>query len=344
MENWKKIKDYPSYSVSDMGRVRNDNTGYIKVANYCNQYPQISLIKNKRLKSRFIHKLVAEAFLEKPDWAEVLTHIDGDKTNAILTNLKWATRSENCKHAHVIGNNKTAEKQGRPVRQFSIDGEFVADYLSIMDAHRKTGVDKDSIRLTACKKHSQGGGYKWEYIKDRQDLFVDDIEGEVWEQIPDYQNYSVSNFARVKVNKSGRLLKQQLGGGYYKVQLWKGKSYLTIPVHRLVALAFVCNPDKYNTINHINGIKTDNIPTNLEWCSFSENSLHAVRTGLNKSKEYSSKKVECLTLGGEHVAFYSSLAEAGRIVNSNAQLIGAVASGKSTRRSTAAGYKWRFVA
>lgn len=67
---------------------------------------------------------------------------------------------------------------------------------------------------------------------------------------------------------------------YYQVQLTKIWKRVTVTVHRLVAQAFIPNAEKKPQVNHINGIKTDNRVKNLEWCTNSENQLHASKMWL----------------------------------------------------------------
>lgn len=66
-------------------------------------------------------------------------------------------------------------------------------------------------------------------------------------------------------------------------------------IHRLIAIAFIPNPDSKPCINHINGIKADNRLENLEWCTTAENNDHALRTGLRKTKSGPNKKNQKLT-------------------------------------------------
>lgn len=111
---------------------------------------------------------------------------------------------------------------------------------------------------------------------------------EVWKDIPDYEGiYEVSNLGRVRrLNKSQckhLSLKPDKGRkGYVRVKLYKDGRCKSFNVHRLVLMAFKGNSNL--TVNHINGIKTDNRLINLEYCSNHENILHATKNGLRESK------------------------------------------------------------
>lgn len=102
---------------------------------------------------------------------------------------------------------------------------------------------------------------------------------EVWKDVPGYAGlYQVSNAGRVRNARSGRVLKlHRQGRGYCQAMLSKDGHRSHPLVHRLVALAFIPNPDNKPQINHINGDKGDNRPSNLEWCTLSENLYHRHR-------------------------------------------------------------------
>lgn len=117
---------------------------------------------------------------------------------------------------------------------------------------------------------------------------------EQWKDITGYEGiYQVSNTGLVKslprqvwngwamVSTEEKLLKPNtLAKGYYQVTLNKQHKRKCFQVHRLVAQAFIPNPEGYDQVNHINGVKDDNRVENIEWCNNSMNQIHAYRTKL----------------------------------------------------------------
>ena len=151
-------------------------------------------------------------------------------------------------------------------------------------------------------------------------------------------NYLISNTGLVKNKITGKILKNSLSNdGYYCVGLAINKKNCRKRVHRLVATAFIENPNNYPYVNHINGIKTDNNVENLEWCTPQQNTQHAWDTGLAVSV----KKISVIQYDflGNFIAAYDSLSQAARALNLSEPKISACCNGN---RKSHGGYQWRF--
>lgn len=119
---------------------------------------------------------------------------------------------------------------------------------------------------------------------------------EIWKDIVGYEGiYKISSlgkiksydrivdFNKIKALRPSKLLKTRVGkGGYEYTVVSVNKKRETLKIHRMVAIAFIPNLENKLCVNHINGIKTDNRADNLEWVTYSENSIHAVSIGLKK--------------------------------------------------------------
>jgi hypothetical protein len=101
---------------------------------------------------------------------------------------------------------------------------------------------------------------------------------ELWKDIKGYEGrYKISNLGRVYSYRSRKKMKTSTSSrGYIQIVLG-GKCFF---VHKLVARNFIPNPDNKPFINHKDGVKTNNLPSNLEWCTASENSQHSFKAGL----------------------------------------------------------------
>lgn len=172
---------------------------------------------------------------------------------------------------------------------------------------------------------------------------------EEWRDIEGYEGlYQVSNLGRVKsvertiINTKGvlkhvkeRILKQGIiNSGYVKVDLCKNGKYDTKTVHRLVAKAFIPNPDNLPEVNHINETKTDNRCANLSWISRIENVHHG--TGLKRNGELHSHWVICIETQKKYKSMKEACADVGIKTSSNIRVC------CRNPHRTAGGYHWKY--
>ena len=157
--------------------------------------------------------------------------------------------------------------------------------------------------------------------------YYNEIVGEQWRPVVGYEGlYEVSSYGNVYSMRTKKILKPRDNGrGYLRVNLYKNGKQKNCRVHRLVAEAFIPNPENKPTLNHINEIKTDNRVCNLEWMTHKENTQYSL-----------AKRVLCIETGD----IYDSIKEATEKTGVNPKNIGQCCNG---RRKTAGGFHWCFV-
>lgn len=128
--NFRIIKEYPNYMVSDNGIIKNCKTGrFLKPCINPNGYFYINLCINGKRKTHLIHKLVAEAFINNPDNKKEIDHIDNNKLNNSVKNLRYCTHQENNANKPKKINNTTGVvgviKNGNNYKsQISFNGKY----------------------------------------------------------------------------------------------------------------------------------------------------------------------------------------------------------------------------
>jgi len=167
---------------------------------------------------------------------------------------------------------------------------------------------------------------------------------EVWKDIPNFEGrYMVSNLGRIKSMKyrhhnKEEILKQESNQNYKRVCLYTkdGKRH-HFGVHRLVAMAFLPNPNNYNEINHKDENPSNNCIDNLEWCEHTYNINYGTRT--QKARLGIIKPIEQYDKNNNFIKKYNSITEIEKEFNFNRSNIIACAKG---RISTAYGFKWKY--
>lgn len=128
---------------------------------------------------------------------------------------------------------------------------------------------------------------------------------------------------------------------YARVRLYKNGKSKDLVVHRLVAEAFIPNPERKPQVNHIDGNKRNNSVSNLEWCTQAENNRHAIDNGLQNpyiAIEATKKKVLQIDMDGTIVKEWESLTAAATALGLQVSNISHCCSG---RIGSTGGYKWR---
>ena len=111
MEEYKIIKDFPNYEVSNFGNIRNNKTGKVlKPGINTNGYYKVSLCSDGNIYQKLVHKLIAESFIANPYNKQCVDHINNDRLNNNVNNLRWASYQENSMNSKLNSNNTSKYK------------------------------------------------------------------------------------------------------------------------------------------------------------------------------------------------------------------------------------------
>lgn len=195
-----------------------------------------------------------------------------------------------------------------------------------------------------------------------KNLSIESLPNEEWSNVVGWEGlYQVSNLGRVKslskriVYKDGRVYihpsrimkNQKISTGYRSVMFYGASGKKQYYVHRLVAETFIPNPNNLGDVNHKDGCKTNNILSNLEWCSRSDNIKHAYKNGLSwvhmdEAIKERSRPVIQYAPSGKIIAEYASASKAARANGCNQGQISRYCRGENKKYRAYKGYIWRY--
>lgn len=191
-EIWRNVKNYEGlYQVSNMGNIKRlgivNQFGFfpkekILTPKKCkNGYLRVSLGKQNKFKEFYIHRLVAEHFIENPLLKQQVNHLNGIKNDNRVENLEWVTPKENMRHAikhglwkdpgviqkySKIGAALAKKITQKKVAMYSLNNELLELFEGVRSIENKYGFLHSSISMVCNGKRKQAYGYIWKFIEE----------------------------------------------------------------------------------------------------------------------------------------------------------------------------------
>ena len=329
---WKKMSSlYSKYSGSTKGKLRNDETGYISIANprkddgYIDVNVRLDHGNRTSKQTISLQVLIAKIFVKNPDTntKTQVNHINEIRDDNSILNLEWVTPQENSNKR----SSKHNERKKKRVAKYSLDNELIKIYDCIEDAANDLDtkgelLSKMTAIIACCNGKTQYLGYSWKYYNEF-------IEDEVWKEL--YiggRNINASSYGRIgykNILTYGNFVK-----GYLKYDIDKNGYF----VHRLIMMAF--NPienDELCIVNHKDKNPLNNKLENLEWLTQLEN--------MRYSSPYYNKEVYQIDKdSNEIIAKYKNIFEIEDKLDIKHYNISRCCNKKTT---ISFGFKWKFV-
>src|SRR6202522_3121523 len=293
--NWKIIPDYPNYKIYTDGTIYNIKTNKeFKGSISSSGYKLVTLSDGLISKKKLIHYLLAKCFIENPDNKPIVDHIDRNKLNNDLSNLRWSTPSQNNSNKKKR-DNMTSKYKGVLLTK---NGAWWSSFRFNNKKYYLGTYDTEIQAAKAYDKKAKELNPEFAWTN-----FIDDVENpDLIENIaPTSKNKRqkivddtfaiISGYPNYKINKEGIILNIKTNkylfcnvSNYKRVSLINNNGRYRELIHRLLALTFIPNPDNKPIVDHIDRNKLNNDLSNLRWCSQIENSHNRHKRNNTTSK------------------------------------------------------------
>ena len=292
LETWKQIKldnDFINYEISTLGRARNLTTQKI-LTPLKRKYMFYRFYTSNDIKVIAVHTLIATMFMDKPKNLDWIIHINGNKCDNRVENLKWTTHSDIVKQSYKKPDRKYT---GNIVEQWNCDTDtFIKRFYSLRDAAKAMNIPERYLYDKIDYIELPSGNFYFKYINNDYEK-ISNIKLKEFVLLKKYPKYLIHRDGRIYNTKTKKILKVYTidRGCFIKLN---GKN---VSLHRLIANQFLPNPQDKIFVKHKDGDKTNNNVNNLEWCHGYELEKNVV-------------SIHQYSLDGKYIKTYNSVAEA----------------------------------
>lgn len=204
---------------------------------------------------------------------EVVDHIDTNKLNNILSNLRIVNRTINGLNRKV--------KEDSVIQQYDLENNLIKEYNTINEAGKELKLKnpRNIYNCLANNKSNKAHGFIWKYKNKKKKEIIEAIDNN-FSKIKISKNISLDNYS---INKHGQVFSYQKNkilefvnlNGYNAISLCVNGKFKSFRIHRLLMFTFKNNIDNKPVVNHIDENKLNNNLDNLEWMTQQENSAHS---------------------------------------------------------------------
>ena len=335
---WKVIKEFPMYEVSNTGEVYSMYKDRLRKKTINGGYYQVRLHNDRCKKHMRVNILVATAFLENADNLPSVDHIDNNRFNNHVNNLRWFTQTDNTQSYY------DNFKEYIPILQYDLKGNLIKKWKNVAKILKYFPHYKRKLiyaNLVGKSKSSCGFVWKYQTPKEKKKIILKDDE--IFKTIGifegnDLSSYKVSNYGNIQTSKGKIMSLKKTHQGYLRINLTIAKKELkTYQAHRLVAHAFI-SPSISNKIevNHLDENKSNNYYKNLEWATSKDNTIYSIGKKIKMVNPETNKILiifRSITEAHEHIGKTND----GRVISVCKR--GVCKSGADT----VFGYKWRYL-